>query len=102
MFAIEAAHMTLSVSALAASANRAFGTCSNAFIKLETLDSLAAEQRQQYEELALEIFTKYVPFKGILCCIVVIFVFDHFYIHVVILLYSFFQRFRHSNLCLFP
>ena len=33
-------------------------TCSNAFIKLEALDSVSAELRQQYEELALEIFTK--------------------------------------------
>ncbi|KAJ8321655.1 hypothetical protein KUTeg_000126 [Tegillarca granosa] len=47
-----------SLLALAASANKAFGTCSKAFIKLETLESLTQEQRQQYEELALEIFTK--------------------------------------------
>ena len=44
--------------ALAASANKAFGTCSKAFIKLESLDSIAEEQRGQYEELALEIFTR--------------------------------------------
>ncbi|XP_033121645.1 WD repeat-containing protein 35-like isoform X2 [Anneissia japonica] len=46
---------------LAACANRAFGTCSKAFIKLESLESLTQEQRQQYEELALEIFTKHPP-----------------------------------------
>merc|ERR1711894_335597 len=45
-----------SLLALAASANKAFGTCSKAFIKLETLESLTQEQKQSYEELALEIF----------------------------------------------
>ncbi|ELT97636.1 hypothetical protein CAPTEDRAFT_160931 [Capitella teleta] len=46
---------------LAASATRAFGTCSKAFIKLESLESLTTEQKAQYEELALDIFTKYSP-----------------------------------------
>ncbi|XP_071961535.1 WD repeat-containing protein 35-like isoform X2 [Antedon mediterranea] len=46
---------------LAACANRAFGTCSKAFIKLESLESLTQEQRQHYEELALDIFTKHAP-----------------------------------------
>lgn len=50
-----------SLLALAASANRAFRLCSNAFIKLETLETLTPEHRQQYEELALEIFTKHSP-----------------------------------------
>ncbi|XP_063298196.1 WD repeat-containing protein 35 [Pelobates fuscus] len=50
-----------SLLALCACANRAFGTCSKAFIKLESLESLNAEQRQQYEDLALEIFTKHSP-----------------------------------------
>ncbi|XP_069742568.1 WD repeat-containing protein 35 isoform X6 [Narcine bancroftii] len=50
-----------SLLALCACANRAFGTCSKAFIKLESLDILTAEQRQQYEDLALEIFIKYSP-----------------------------------------
>ncbi|XP_053382408.1 WD repeat-containing protein 35-like isoform X3 [Mercenaria mercenaria] len=50
-----------SLLALTASANRAFRICSNAFIKLETLDTLSPEHRQQYEELALEIFTKHSP-----------------------------------------
>lgn len=31
-----------------------------AFIKLESIDSLTQEQKKSYEELALEIFTKYV------------------------------------------
>ncbi|MBN3313719.1 WDR35 protein, partial [Atractosteus spatula] len=50
-----------SLLAICASANRAFGTCSKAFIKLESLESLSAEHRQHYEDLALEIFTKYSP-----------------------------------------
>lgn len=50
-----------SLLAVCSSANRAFATCSRAFIKLESLESLSAEQRQLYEELALQIFTKYPP-----------------------------------------
>lgn len=50
-----------SLLAICASANRAFGTCSQAFIKLESLESLSPEQRQAYEDLALEIFTKHTP-----------------------------------------
>nr|KAG5696704.1 hypothetical protein BaRGS_012073 [Batillaria attramentaria] len=57
---IDPAH-SFSLLALAACANRAFGTCSKAFIKLESLETLMPEQRQQYEELALEIFTKNSP-----------------------------------------
>ncbi|XP_053141283.1 WD repeat-containing protein 35 isoform X2 [Hemicordylus capensis] len=48
-----------SLLALCACANRAFGTCSKAFVKLEVLETLSAEQRQQYEDLALQIFTKH-------------------------------------------
>ncbi|XP_063039587.1 WD repeat-containing protein 35 isoform X2 [Engraulis encrasicolus] len=50
-----------SLLAICSSANRAFGTCSRAFIRLESLESLGPEQRQAYEELALEIFTKHPP-----------------------------------------
>uniref|UniRef100_A0A8C5M5H2 WD repeat-containing protein 35 n=1 Tax=Leptobrachium leishanense TaxID=445787 RepID=A0A8C5M5H2_9ANUR len=50
-----------SLLALCACAHRAFGTCSKAFIKLESLESLNTEQRQQYEDLSLEIFTKHSP-----------------------------------------
>ncbi|XP_071111924.1 WD repeat-containing protein 35-like isoform X1 [Haliotis cracherodii] len=50
-----------SLLALCACANKAFGTCSKAFIKLESIDVLSPEQRQPYEELALEIFTKHSP-----------------------------------------
>lgn len=53
-----------SLLALSACANRAFGTCSKAFIKLESLDMLTSEQRQQYEDLALEIFIKHSPKDG--------------------------------------
>nr|XP_033792878.1 WD repeat-containing protein 35 isoform X3 [Geotrypetes seraphini] len=50
-----------SLLALCACANRAFGTCSEAFIQLESLEALSPEQKQQYEDLALEIFTKHSP-----------------------------------------
>lgn len=50
-----------SLLAVCSAANRAFGTCSQAFIKLESLESLDPEQRQAYEDLALEIFTKHSP-----------------------------------------
>ncbi|ESO83236.1 hypothetical protein LOTGIDRAFT_197584 [Lottia gigantea] len=50
-----------SLLALAATANKGFGTCSKAFIKLESLDTMSPEQKQQYEELALDIFTHHSP-----------------------------------------
>lgn len=50
-----------SLLALCATANRAFGTCSQAFIKLESLESLDPLQQQLYEDLALEIFTRHTP-----------------------------------------
>ncbi|XP_060727604.1 WD repeat-containing protein 35 [Tachysurus vachellii] len=50
-----------SLLAVCSSAHRAFATCSCAFIKLESLQSLSADHRQLYEELALQIFTKYPP-----------------------------------------
>ncbi|KAM6980330.1 WD repeat-containing protein 35 [Aplochiton taeniatus] len=50
-----------SLLAICSSANRAFSTCSQAFITLESLESLDPEQRQLYEDLALEIFTKHAP-----------------------------------------
>ncbi|XP_033032639.1 WD repeat-containing protein 35 [Trachypithecus francoisi] len=50
-----------SLLALCACASRAFGSCSKAFIKLESLETLSSEQKQQYEDLALEIFTKHAP-----------------------------------------
>ncbi|KAL5015359.1 hypothetical protein ScPMuIL_009629 [Solemya velum] len=50
-----------SLLALSSCTCRAFGTCSKAFIKLETVDTLMPELKQQFEELALEIFTKHSP-----------------------------------------
>ncbi|KAM6433129.1 WD repeat-containing protein 35 isoform 2-T2 [Rhynochetos jubatus] len=50
-----------SLLALCACASRAFDTCSKAFVKLESLETLRPEQRQQYEDLALEIFTRHCP-----------------------------------------
>ncbi|XP_009079467.1 PREDICTED: WD repeat-containing protein 35-like, partial [Acanthisitta chloris] len=50
-----------SLLAVCACANRAFDICSKAFVKLQSLEALRPEQRQQYEDLALEIFTRYSP-----------------------------------------
>ncbi|KFV77076.1 WD repeat-containing protein 35, partial [Dryobates pubescens] len=50
-----------SLLALCACANSAFDICSKAFVKLESLETLRPEQRQQYEDLALEIFTRHSP-----------------------------------------
>ncbi|XP_061207186.1 WD repeat-containing protein 35 isoform X3 [Neopsephotus bourkii] len=50
-----------SLLALCACANRAFDICSKAFVKLESLETIRPEQRQQYEDLALEIFTRHSP-----------------------------------------
>ena len=47
--------------ALSSCANRAFGTCSKAFIKLEALEELSQEEREEYQELAMDIFVKYSP-----------------------------------------
>ena len=47
--------------ALSSCANRAFGTCSKAFIKLEALEELGEEEREEYQELAMDIFVKYSP-----------------------------------------
>ncbi|XP_076333007.1 intraflagellar transport protein Oseg4 isoform X2 [Tachypleus tridentatus] len=53
--------MLYALLALASCANRAFGTCSKAFIKLESLETLSEEHREEYENLALEIFMKHPP-----------------------------------------
>lgn len=45
--------------ALTACANRSFGTCSKAFAKLESLESLNPDERQAFEQLAVEVFTKH-------------------------------------------
>ena len=50
-----------SLLALSSCANRAFGTTSRAFIKLEALEELSPQQREEYEELAMDIFVKHMP-----------------------------------------
>lgn len=50
-----------SLLAVCAASSRAFGTCSRAFIKLESLEGQSPEQQQLYKDLALEIFTKHAP-----------------------------------------
>ncbi|XP_048515413.1 WD repeat-containing protein 35 isoform X2 [Athalia rosae] len=47
--------------ALSSCINRAFAACSKAFIKLEALEKITEAKREDYEELALTIFTKYPP-----------------------------------------
>jgi len=53
-----------SLLALVACANKAFSVCSKSFIKLESLESLTDEVKQQYEDLSLEIFTRHSPKDG--------------------------------------
>ncbi|XP_003962343.3 WD repeat-containing protein 35 [Takifugu rubripes] len=50
-----------SLLALCSAASRAFSICSQAFIQLESLESLELQQQQLYEDLALEIFTRHTP-----------------------------------------
>lgn len=50
-----------SLLALCSAASRAFNICSQAFIKLESLESLELQQQQLYEDLGLEIFTRHTP-----------------------------------------
>lgn len=50
-----------SLLAIASCADRSFGTCSKAFIKLEALDTIPDQRRQEYEELAVSIFSKNDP-----------------------------------------
>ncbi|XP_058123724.1 WD repeat-containing protein 35-like [Anopheles ziemanni] len=47
--------------ALASCADRSFGTCSKAFIKLEAIETISEGRRLQYEELAISIFSRYDP-----------------------------------------
>lgn len=50
-----------SLIALASCADRAFGSCSKAFIKLESLECISEARRQEYEELAVNILSRYEP-----------------------------------------
>ncbi|XP_071440698.1 WD repeat-containing protein 35 [Hetaerina americana] len=47
--------------ALSSCGSEAYEICSKAFIKLEALPNLTDEQREKYEDLALEIFMKHAP-----------------------------------------
>lgn len=47
--------------ALTSCADRSFGTCSKAFIKLESLDTIPEQRRIEYEELAVNIFSQHEP-----------------------------------------
>lgn len=51
--------------AITSCADRSFGTCSKAFIKLEALEANGSagleQRRQEYEELAVNIFSKHEP-----------------------------------------
>lgn len=47
--------------ALSSCADRSFGACSKAFMKLESLDSINEQQRAAYEELGVNIFTQNQP-----------------------------------------
>lgn len=50
-----------SLIALASCADRSFGTCSKAFIKLESLETISEAKRQEYEEMAVNILSRYEP-----------------------------------------
>ncbi|XP_043251348.1 WD repeat-containing protein 35 [Colletes gigas] len=47
--------------ALSSAVNHAFAVCSKAFIKLESLESISESTREEYEDLAVDIFTKNSP-----------------------------------------
>ncbi|KAG5344860.1 WDR35 protein, partial [Acromyrmex heyeri] len=47
--------------ALSSAVNHAFATCSKAFIKLEGLETISEAKKEEYEELAVDIFTKHTP-----------------------------------------
>ncbi|KAI4490168.1 hypothetical protein M0802_010893 [Mischocyttarus mexicanus] len=47
--------------ALSSAVNHAFATCSKAFIKLEAFEAIPKSKREEYEELAVNIFTKHDP-----------------------------------------
>lgn len=53
-----------SLIALTAYHNEYYGVCSRAFIKLETMQTLSEEERDNIQSLALQIFTKKTPHDG--------------------------------------
>ena len=50
-----------SLLALTAFYNERFSSCSNAFVKLESLEGLSSDERRVYQNLAMSIFTQYHP-----------------------------------------
>lgn len=40
---------------------RNYQECSRALVKLESMESLSVEEREQYEQIAVEIFTNHQP-----------------------------------------
>ncbi|CAG9538621.1 unnamed protein product [Cercopithifilaria johnstoni] len=50
-----------SLLALSSCAARQFAVCSRAFIKLESLETFTADEKEAYKKLAIKIFTKYPP-----------------------------------------
>ncbi|XP_062520933.1 WD repeat-containing protein 35-like [Corticium candelabrum] len=50
-----------SLLALTCCMSRSFAICSKALVKLESLDEVLDEDKQEYEALALEIFTRHSP-----------------------------------------
>ncbi|XP_055386233.1 WD repeat-containing protein 35 [Condylostylus longicornis] len=53
-----------SILALASCADRSFGTCSKAFIKLESLTNVTEKVLTEYEDLAVSIFSKNEPYDN--------------------------------------
>ncbi|KAJ3300442.1 WD repeat-containing protein 35 [Borealophlyctis nickersoniae] len=58
------AKILFSLLALVSFHAKKFGICSKAFIKLESLPSSSEEETEQFEDLALSIFTKWIPSSG--------------------------------------
>ncbi|EJD74175.1 WD repeat protein 35 [Loa loa] len=50
-----------SLLALSSCVTRQFAVCSRAFIKLESLETFTADEKETYKKLAIKIFTKYPP-----------------------------------------
>ena len=50
-----------SLIALTSFHNNMYAVCSNAFMRLEQLESLPKERREHFQELAFKIFTRYAP-----------------------------------------
>ncbi|KAF4527968.1 hypothetical protein B566_EDAN014960 [Ephemera danica] len=53
------AEAVFSLIALTSGCSRAFATCSKAFIKLEALQQIPESRQKKYEQLAVELFTKF-------------------------------------------